>query len=321
MKNIKKLTIICLSLLICLGLSACKSEEQIKKEEESNRAEIIKMINDRLDESRKEKDNTVDEAKNIYKNRERFINNFKKQKLKFKDEGFNEALDRFVKNYEDKNDNIEEDISFNENTFNVNMASSAAWSSHEKEEYKTILENLKKSTINQDESFVELYEKYSIKYYEKDYKRYKEEANRLKNPQTIEFGKAGETRLFKIKPLKAYKYPDYSKNYSDGGWLDDKNVIMLDLEIENISDKDEINIFVSDSCTIDELDAIIQDENGYQLSLNNDVLDDSSNQKILKKGAKTVVRLAIGSKKDFAKRLKLIVNPYWDNITFDIPVN
>ena len=96
---------------------------------------------------------------------------------------------------------------------------------------------------------------------------------------------------------------------------------MLDLEIENISDKDEINMFVSDSSTIDELDAIIQDENGYQLSLNNDVLDDASDQKILKKGAKTIVRLAIGSKKDFAKRLKLIVNPYWDNITFDIPVN
>lgn len=316
MKNIKKLTIICLSLLICLGLSACKSEEQIKKEEESNRAKIIKMIDDRLDESKQEKDNTDDEVKNVHKNRERFINNFKKQKLKFKDEGLNEALDKFVKNYEDKNHNIEEYISFNENT-----ANGAALSSYEKEEYKTILEKLKKSTINQDESFVELYEKYSIKYYEKDYKRYKEEVDRLKNPQTIEFGKAGETRLFKIKPLKAYKYPDYSKNYSDGGWLDDKNVIMLDLEIENISDKDEINMFVSDSSTIDELDAIIQDENGYQLSLNNDVLDDASDQKILKKGAKTIVRLAIGSKKDFAKRLKLIVNPYWDNITFDIPVN
>lgn len=55
MKNIKKLPIICLSLLICLGLSACKSEEQIKKEEENNRTKIIKMIDDRLDETKKGK--------------------------------------------------------------------------------------------------------------------------------------------------------------------------------------------------------------------------------------------------------------------------
>lgn len=316
MKNIKKLPIICLSLLICLGLSACKSEEQIKKEEENNRTKIIKMIDDRLDETKKEKDDSIDEMKNVNKNRERFINNFKKQKPKFKDEDFNKALDKFIENYKNDIRYTDEYISFNENT-----ANGAALSSYEKEEYKTILENSKKSIINLYESFIELYEKYSIKYYEENYKEYKKEADRLKNPKTIEFGKAGETSRFKIKPLKAYKYPNYSKNYSDGGWLDDKNVIMLDLEIENISDKDEINMFVSDSYTIDELDAIIQDENGYQLSLNNDVLDDSSNQKILKKGTKTVVRLAIGSKKDFAKRLKLIVYPYWDNITFDIPVS
>ena len=316
MKNIKKLTIICLSLLICLGLSACKSEEQIKKEEESNKAKIVKMIDDRLDEAKKEKDNTIDEVKNVHKNKERFINNFKKQKLKFKDEGLNEALDRFIENYEDNNHNIDERISFVED-----IVYGAEWSSNQKDEYKTLMENFKKSTINLDESYVELYEKYSIKYHEEDYKGFKEEANRLKNPQTIEFGKAGETSLFKIKPLKAYKYPDYGKSNIDGGWLDDKNVIMLDLEIENISDKDEKNIFVSDSMTIDELTAIVQDENGYQLSLNNYVAEDTSSQKILRKGAKTIVRLAIGSKKDFAKRLKLIVYPDWDNITFDIPVS
>lgn len=314
--KIKKTIAICLSLLICLGLSACKSEEQIKKEEESNKAKIIKMIDDRLDEAEKIKDDSVDKIKDNQKNREKFINDFKKQKSRFKDEGLNKALDEFIENYEDNISCVDKQISFVED-----IAVGTALSSHEKEEYKTILENLKKSTINLDESYVELYEKYSIKYHEEDYKVFKKEADRLKNPQTIEFGKAGETSLFKIKPLKAYKYPDYSKSNSDGGWLDDKNVIMLDLEIENISDKDEKSIFVSDSMTIDELTAIVQDENGYQLSLNNYVAEDTSSQKILRKGAKTIVRLAIGSKKDFAKRLKLIVYPDWDNITFDIPVS
>lgn len=316
MKNTKKLIIVCLSFLICLGLSACKSDEEIKKEEESKRAKVISMINGRIEDSNKAKRDSIQDIKNDQENRETFIEKFKKEKPKFKDEDLNSALDKFIKNYNDNIYYAKEQVSFFEN-----ITAGAELMSYEKDELRTKLEKFKESTIKLDESCVRLYEKYSIKYNEEYYKKIKEEAERLKNPKTIAFGNAGQTKLFKIKPLKAYKYPDYGKNNVDGGWLDDKNVIMLDLEIENISDRDENNIFVSDSRAIDEFDALVQDENGYQLSLNNYIMEDTSSQKILRKGAKIVVRLAIGSKNDFAKRLKLTVNPYWDNITFDIPVS
>lgn len=316
MKNTKKLIIVCLSFLICLGLSACKSDEEIKKEEESKRAKVISMINSRIEDSNKAKGDSIQDIKNNQENRETFIEKFKKEKPKFKDEDLNSALDKFIENYEDDIYYAKEQVSFFEN-----ITAGSELMSYEKDELKTILKNFKESTIKLDESYARLYEKYSIKYNEEYYKKTKEDAERLKNPKTIAFGNVGQTQEFKIKPLRAYKNPDFAKDYSDGGVLDDKNIIMLDLEIENISNRDEINMFVSDTGMVDEIYASIQDENGYQLGINNTSFDDSMQQKIIKKGAKVITRLTISSKNDFAKRLKLTVNPYWDNITFDIPVN